>query len=113
MMLGTRIAVMRDGGLEQIGAPLEIFRRPANTFVAGFVGIAGDEPVAVQLVGHLRWRPGNLPGLLDPTRPARRHGPRQRSDHLGIRPHDVLLTAPDRGDVGGLSKSSSRSGRRR
>ena len=38
MTMGDRIAVMKDGALQQIGAPEEIYRRPANLFVAGFVG---------------------------------------------------------------------------
>jgi len=38
MTLGGRIAVMRDGGLEQVAPPLEIYARPANTFVARFIG---------------------------------------------------------------------------
>jgi multiple sugar transport system ATP-binding protein len=38
MTLGTRIAVMKDGILQQIGTPDEIYRLPANTYVAGFIG---------------------------------------------------------------------------
>jgi iron(III) transport system ATP-binding protein len=38
MSLSDRIAVMRDGRVEQIGAPEEIYMRPASLFVAGFVG---------------------------------------------------------------------------
>ena len=38
MTLADRIVVMRDGYLEQVGAPLEVFRKPSNTFVAGFIG---------------------------------------------------------------------------
>ena len=38
LTLGTRIAVMRDGAIEQVGAPMDIFRQPSNTFVAEFVG---------------------------------------------------------------------------
>jgi ABC-type sugar transport system ATPase subunit len=38
MTLGTRVAVMRDGRLEQVGTPLAIFQRPANIFVATFFG---------------------------------------------------------------------------
>jgi multiple sugar transport system ATP-binding protein len=38
MTLGTRVAVMRDGAVEQIGPALDVFRRPVNAFVAGFVG---------------------------------------------------------------------------
>ncbi len=38
MTLSTRIAVMRDGKLQQYGTPMEIYREPANLFVAKFVG---------------------------------------------------------------------------
>jgi multiple sugar transport system ATP-binding protein len=38
MTLGTRIAVMNHGRIEQIGAPSEIYDRPANLYVSGFVG---------------------------------------------------------------------------
>ena len=41
MTLGTRVAVMRDGALEQMAPPIELFRRPANVFVARFVGSPG------------------------------------------------------------------------
>src|SRR5580658_6072822 len=38
MTMADRIVVMRDGVVEQIGAPLELYDRPANLFVAGFIG---------------------------------------------------------------------------
>ncbi|WP_129663949.1 ABC transporter ATP-binding protein [Phytoactinopolyspora endophytica] len=38
LALADRIAIMKDGRLQQIGSPREIFAQPANTFVAGFVG---------------------------------------------------------------------------
>jgi len=38
MTMGDRIAVMNDGLLEQAGTPEEIYERPANRFVAGFIG---------------------------------------------------------------------------
>ncbi|MEE9294386.1 MAG: ATP-binding cassette domain-containing protein [Phycisphaerae bacterium] len=38
MALGDRLVVMRDGAVQQIGRPLEVFERPANRFVAGFLG---------------------------------------------------------------------------
>jgi ABC-type sugar transport system ATPase subunit len=38
MTMGDRIAVMRDGVLEQCGDPDTVYERPANTFVAGFIG---------------------------------------------------------------------------
>lgn len=38
MTMGTRIAVMDQGRLQQVGTPEEIYRTPANSFVAGFIG---------------------------------------------------------------------------
>jgi multiple sugar transport system ATP-binding protein len=38
MTLGDRVAVLRDGILQQVAPPLELYRRPANRFVAGFIG---------------------------------------------------------------------------
>jgi multiple sugar transport system ATP-binding protein len=38
MTMADKIVVMRDGRIEQVGAPLELFDRPANLFVAGFIG---------------------------------------------------------------------------
>jgi len=38
MNLSTRIGIMRDGAIEQIGTPREIYERPANRFVANFIG---------------------------------------------------------------------------
>ncbi|HVF19924.1 MAG TPA: ABC transporter ATP-binding protein [Mycobacteriales bacterium] len=39
MTLGDRVAVVRDGRLEQVGRPVDIYARPATPFVAGFVGM--------------------------------------------------------------------------
>lgn len=38
MSMGDRLMVLKDGIVQQIGAPLEVYNRPANTFVAGFIG---------------------------------------------------------------------------
>jgi len=38
MTMGSRICIINDGRLVQIGPPMEVYRRPANTFVAGFLG---------------------------------------------------------------------------
>ena len=38
MTLADRIVIMRDGYVEQVGTPTEVFERPVNTFVAGFIG---------------------------------------------------------------------------
>jgi multiple sugar transport system ATP-binding protein len=62
MTMGDRVAVMRDGRLEQCDVPQRLYDRPANLFVAGFIGspamnlirsrLSGDDgPVAVDLGG--------------------------------------------------------------
>ena len=38
MTLGSRIAVMKDGVIQQVGDAMSVYRHPANTFVAGFIG---------------------------------------------------------------------------
>jgi multiple sugar transport system ATP-binding protein len=38
MTMGDRICVMKDGVIQQVAAPLELYNRPANLFVAGFIG---------------------------------------------------------------------------
>ncbi|MCF6118958.1 MAG: sn-glycerol-3-phosphate ABC transporter ATP-binding protein UgpC [Mesorhizobium sp.] len=61
MTMADKIVVMRDGRIEQVGAPLELFDRPANLFVAGFIGSPsmnllkgvvrkGDKPI-VEIAG--------------------------------------------------------------
>ena len=44
LAMGDLIAVMQEGRLEQLGAPLEIYENPSNSFVAGFVG---DPPMSL------------------------------------------------------------------
>ena len=39
MTLGDRIVIMKDGFIQQIGTPQEVFDHPANLFVAGFIGV--------------------------------------------------------------------------
>jgi multiple sugar transport system ATP-binding protein len=50
MTMGDQIVVMRDGIVEQVGGPLELYENPANTFVAGFIG----SPAMNMLPGKLR-----------------------------------------------------------
>ena len=83
LSLGQRVVVMDRGRVQQVGAPSEVYRRPANLFVAGFVG----SPAMNQL-RLTRTREGRLAG-----------GPfvfPDRSPHpeatLGIRPEDLALT---------------------
>jgi multiple sugar transport system ATP-binding protein len=51
MTMGDRIAVMRDGVLQQVGPPQELYERPVNVFVAAFIGSPAMNVVPAQLVG--------------------------------------------------------------
>ena len=64
MTLGDRIVIMKDGFIQQIGTPQEVFNHPYNLFVAGFIGspqmnffdaklIKKDGKYAVELSGHV------------------------------------------------------------
>jgi multiple sugar transport system ATP-binding protein len=77
MTLGSRVAVMRDGFLQQVAPPMELYRRPANRFVASFVG----SPAMNFLPADI------LPAL-----------GRQGGATLGIRPHDVAIASRGVGD---------------
>src|SRR5215468_10499687 len=49
MTLGSRVVVMRDGWVQQVGEPMEIYSRPANRFVAGFIGSPSMNFISVTL----------------------------------------------------------------
>jgi len=52
MTMGTRIAVQKDGVLQQLGAPQELYNYPANLFVAGFIGSPAMDFFDVTLVSE-------------------------------------------------------------
>ncbi len=51
MTLGDRIVIMRDGFIQQVGTPQQVFDHPANTFVAGFIGSPPMNFFNVQITG--------------------------------------------------------------
>ncbi len=56
MSLGDRVVVLKDGLMQQVAAPREVYGRPANRFVAGFVGT----PTMNMLEGSLAAQPGRM-----------------------------------------------------
>ncbi|MEX2626657.1 MAG: TOBE domain-containing protein, partial [Ilumatobacteraceae bacterium] len=52
MTMGTRIAVIDQGRLQQVGTPDEVYERPANMFVAGFIGSPPMNIVLADAVAH-------------------------------------------------------------
>jgi lactose/L-arabinose transport system ATP-binding protein len=96
MTLADRIVVLRDGMIEQIGAPLELYNNPKNEFVAGFLGspkmnffdgvVEGDAGDAVRVT---------VPDLGGATITIDRTGaPRlsERNVRLGIRPEAISIS---------------------
>jgi multiple sugar transport system ATP-binding protein len=51
MTLGHRVAVLHDGRLQQVGPPRELYERPANLFVAGFIGSPAMNMLPAKAVG--------------------------------------------------------------
>jgi ABC-type sugar transport system ATPase subunit len=96
MTLGDRIVVLREGHIEQVGRPDELWRRPATEFVADFIGSPGMNwfDVRVEDVGEaVAIRADAFELRPDPTALAVRPGPAR----LGIRPHDLSIVAPGSG----------------
>ncbi|MDP9347251.1 MAG: TOBE-like domain-containing protein [Actinomycetota bacterium] len=85
MAVADRIAVMNEGRIEQVGAPVELYERPANDFVMAFLG-----PVA-RLGEHLV-RPHDLRVTAEP-RDGGREAMVQRVVHLGFEVRAELLLA--------------------
>ena len=51
MTMGDRVGVMKDGELQQVGAPMDLYDRPANVFVAGFIGSPAMKFLDAELSG--------------------------------------------------------------
>ncbi len=83
MAVADRIAVMNEGRIEQVGAPVELYERPANDFVMGFLG-----PVA--RLGDDLVRPHDLRVTAEP-RDGAREAMVQRVVHLGFEVRAELL----------------------
>ena len=63
MTMADRIVVLRDGKIEQVGTPMEIYRTPANTFVAGFMGTPKMNLIAARVASIASGRVSvTLPG---------------------------------------------------
>src|SRR5204863_3157237 len=95
MTLGDRVAVMRDGLLQQFDVPSALYDRPVNLFVAEFIGSPAMNLVAVDLQrsnGALLAKVGDQRLLVDDALRAQRPALEQfvgRQVILGIRPEDI------------------------
>ncbi|MHC2302566.1 ABC transporter ATP-binding protein [Rhizobium mongolense] len=93
MTLADRIVAMHGGVVQQVGSPLELYDRPANLFVAGFIGSPGMNFLdATCETGGVRLKDGTLIPLSSPL--ALSSGAKVT---LGIRPEHVVMS-----DQGGM-----------
>jgi multiple sugar transport system ATP-binding protein len=83
MTLADKIVVLRDGLVEQVGTPRELYEHPGNLFVAQFIGSPKMNILPISSVAEA------LPGYPD------------RASHVGMRPEDLKLTNPGSGLVSG------------
>jgi len=96
MTLASRIVVLADGGIAQVGTPLELYERPANTFVAQFIG----SPAMNILKGKVRSAGPETRVALEcgdgeilvpiPTQ----EGLQGADVELGVRPEDLYMVGP-------------------
>jgi multiple sugar transport system ATP-binding protein len=87
MTMADRIVVMRDGRISQVGAPLELYDRPINTFVAGFIGSPSMNLIAGEVSGD-RFKAGGI-DLPMPAGVAMAQGAKLT---YGIRPEHLTLS---------------------
>lgn len=89
MTLADRIVIMRDGYIEQVGTPLEVFTKPCNIFVATFIGSPAMNIIPATV------REGALTfGTMSLPIPARLLGmiAEGKSVSVGIRPSDIIVS---------------------
>src|SRR5437867_3584785 len=116
MTMGDRIAVMRDGVLQQVAPPREIYENPANMYVAGFIGIPTMNFIPVTVAGKtakasgfeidLPKAPGVEKGVLGIRPEAMTERPRPDHPGLELKVEVSEVLGPDQflyGQVGGDS----------
>src|SRR2546427_687342 len=96
MTLGDRVVVMKDGWIQQVGEPLELYGKPANKFVAGFIGSPAMNFVDVKVVdanGALWAETQGLRVKVPPTHTSRLVPYKGQQVTLGVRPEDLQLAS--------------------
>ncbi len=94
MTLADRVVVMRGGLIQQVGTPADVYNRPANLFVAGFVGSPSMNLLPARATaGGLEIEGFRLAGF---------DAPPDMALMLGVRPEDVALAPAGAGDLDGV-----------
>lgn len=95
MTMGDRIAVMHAGQIQQVATPLELYRHPANRFVASFIGSPPMNFLPVEISAPLLITHPSFRLTLPREWAATLHSFNGRTALLGIRPEHFSLSSPD------------------
>jgi multiple sugar transport system ATP-binding protein len=101
MTMATKIVVMKDGRVQQIGSPLHLYNHPVNKFVAGFIG---SPPINFLTLKVIDKEGVVLSGGNFELRPAPAHGEAlkkylDKDIFFGIRPEDLFYTEDPIGSI--------------
>ena len=94
MTMGHRIAIMNQGELQQVGPPQDVYDRPANLFVAGFIGNPPMNTVTAKVVRNgdeTAVAIGGVPAVLPPTLASAINDADLTSVVIGVRPEHLRL----------------------
>ncbi len=113
MTLGDRIVVLEAGVVKQVGSPLELYHRPRNMFVAGFIGSPRMNFIEVEVAAigdqGVTVKSADLPPTLIPVRPINLS--LRSAATLGVRPESVTLPGPGSVRIEGVIELVERLGR--
>jgi len=107
MTLGDRIVIMKDGVIQQVGTPQEVFDHPANLFVAGFIGMPRMNTYDAQLVkenGKYAVVLGGAKVVLSEEKQANlsKKNVQPQAIVLGVRPEHISLSGDAGNMIGGV-----------
>src|SRR5437773_6085788 len=94
MTLGSRVVVMRDGWVQQVGEPMEIYSRPQNRFVAGFIGSPAMNFIPTSLTdggGSLFAEASGIKIKVPPQKAQSLMPYKGQTVTLGVRPEDLRV----------------------
>ena len=91
MTMGDRVAVLKDGVLQQVDTPRALYERPANVFVAGFIGSPAMNLMTLKIAaGGVKF--GNSTLKIDSAILAKT---KEKSITVGLRPEDLVISKSD------------------